>query len=108
MRVILIIIADRVNLMRQIKETPNIEARTQVCLLYTSGRTGKVNVHFTVSTEHRELFTKLVEEKVAVYAKKYGVEYDVSFSDGWNGWTWYALSCGTLILLLPACAVSVR
>ena len=30
MRVILIIIADRVNLMRQIKETPNIEARTQV------------------------------------------------------------------------------
>ena len=30
MRVILIIIADRVNLMRQIKETPNIEARTKV------------------------------------------------------------------------------
>lgn len=47
--------------------------------LYAAGRTGKVNVHFTVSTEHRELFTKLVEEKVAVYAKKYGVEYDVSF-----------------------------
>ena len=38
-------------------------------------------MHFTVSTEHRELFTKLVEEKVAVYAKKYGVEYDVSFSE---------------------------
>ena len=49
--------------------------------LYAAGRTGKVNVHFTVSTEHRELFTKLVEEKVAVYAKKYGVEYDVSFSE---------------------------
>ena len=46
-----------------------------------AGKTGKVNVHFTVSTEHRELFTKLVEEKVAVYAKKYGVEYDVSFSE---------------------------
>ena len=29
----------------------------------------------------RSLFTKLVEEKVAVYAKKYGVEYDVSFSE---------------------------
>ena len=29
MRVILIIVADRVNLMRQIKETPNIEARTK-------------------------------------------------------------------------------
>ena len=49
--------------------------------LYAAGRTGKVNVHFTVSTEHRELFTKLVEEEVAVYAMKYGVEYDVSFSE---------------------------
>ena len=49
--------------------------------LYAAGKTGKVNVHFTVSTEHRELFTKLVEEKVAVYAKKYGVEYSVSFSE---------------------------
>lgn len=49
--------------------------------LYAAGKTGKVNVHFTVSTEHRELFTKLVEEKVAIYAKKYGVEYSVSFSE---------------------------
>lgn len=49
--------------------------------LYAAGKTGKVNVHFTVSTEHRELFTKLVEEKVALYAKKYGVEYSVSFSE---------------------------
>ena len=49
--------------------------------LYAAGKTGKVNVHFTVSTEHRELFTKLVEEKVVVYAKKYGVEFNVSFSE---------------------------
>ena len=49
--------------------------------LYAAGKTGKVNVHFTVSTEHRELFSKLVEEKVAEYAKKYGVEYNVSFSE---------------------------
>ena len=49
--------------------------------LYAAGKTGKVNVHFTVSTEHREMFTKLVEEKVAIYAKKYGVEYSVSFSE---------------------------
>lgn len=49
--------------------------------LYAAGKTGKVNVHFTVSTEHRELFTKLVEEKVAHYAKKYGVEYNISFSE---------------------------
>ena len=49
--------------------------------LYAAGKTGKVNVHFTVSTEHRELFAKLVEEKVAAYAEKYGVEYHVSFSE---------------------------
>ena len=49
--------------------------------LYAAGKTGKVNVHFTVSTEHRALFEKLVEEKVAVYAAKYGVEYSVSFSE---------------------------
>lgn len=49
--------------------------------LYAAGKTGQVNVHFTVSTEHRALFEKLVEEKVAVYAAKYGVEYNVSFSE---------------------------
>ncbi len=49
--------------------------------LYAAGKTGKVNVHFTVSTEHRELFKALVEEKVAAYAAKYGVEYLVSFSE---------------------------
>lgn len=49
--------------------------------LYAAGKTGKVNVHFTVSTEHRELFSRLVEEKVAGYAGKYGVEYNVSFSE---------------------------
>ena len=49
--------------------------------LYAAGTTGKVNVHFTVSTEHRELFKALVEEKVTAYAEKYGVEYSVSFSE---------------------------
>ena len=49
--------------------------------LYAAGKTGKVNVHFTVSTEHRALFAKLVEAKVAEYSQKYGVEYSVSFSE---------------------------
>lgn len=31
--------------------------------MYAAGKSGKVNVHFTVSAEHRELFKKLVEEK---------------------------------------------
>ena len=49
--------------------------------LYAAGKTGMVNVHFTVSTEHRELFQALVAEKVAQYAQKYGIEYKVSFSE---------------------------
>ena len=48
--------------------------------LYAAGKTGQVNVHFTVSTEHKALFSQLVEEKVAEYAKKYGVSFNVSFS----------------------------
>ena len=49
--------------------------------LYAAGKSGEVNVHFTVSTEHRELFQKLVDEKVAEYAAKYGIKYHVSFSE---------------------------
>ncbi len=49
--------------------------------LYAAGKTGKVNVHFTVSTEHRELFAKLVAAKADEYAAKFGVEYSISFSE---------------------------
>ena len=40
--------------------------------LYAANKNGKVNVHFTVSPEHRALFKALVDEKAAAYAKKYG------------------------------------
>ena len=49
--------------------------------LYAANRNGKVNVHFTVSPEHRALFKALVDKKAAVYAKKYGVDYNISFSE---------------------------
>ena len=49
--------------------------------LYAAGKTAEVNVHFTVSTEHRELFKKLVDEKAEEYAKKFGVKYNISFSE---------------------------
>ena len=42
--------------------------------LYAANKNGKVNVHFTVSPEHRRLFENLVADKAAVYAKKYGVD----------------------------------
>jgi len=49
--------------------------------LYAAGKSGDVFVHFTVSTEHRELFQKLVDSKAAEYAAKYGVNYHISFSE---------------------------
>lgn len=49
--------------------------------LYAAGKTGKVNVHFTVSTEHRALFEKLVAAKVGEYEAKYGAKYHISFSE---------------------------
>lgn len=49
--------------------------------LYASGKSGEVNVHFTVSAEHRDLFSKLVEEKASKYAEKFGVKYNVTFSE---------------------------
>ena len=42
---------------------------------------GEAHIHFTVSHEHRELFKAKVEEKCDAYAKKYGIKYDVSFSE---------------------------
>ena len=50
-------------------------------VLYAANKNGKVNVHFTVSPEHRRLFENLVADKAAVYAKKYGVDHNVTFSE---------------------------
>ena len=49
--------------------------------LYAAGKNGEVNVHFTVSTEHRALFEKLVAAKVGEYEAKYGAKYHISFSE---------------------------
>ncbi|MBQ6767491.1 MAG: DUF4301 family protein [Prevotella sp.] len=42
---------------------------------------GQAHVHFTVSHEHMELFKQKVAEKAGLYAKKYGISYDITFSE---------------------------
>lgn len=42
---------------------------------------GKVNIHFTVSAEHRVLFEKHLKESLPQFEKAYGVKYRVSFSE---------------------------
>ena len=42
---------------------------------------GEAHVHFTVSHEHMHFFRKKVDEKADGYAKKFGVKYDITFSE---------------------------
>jgi hypothetical protein len=48
--------------------------------LYATNGEGKVTLHFTVSPEHIEPFKALVEERKAIYEKRYGVKYEITFS----------------------------
>ncbi len=48
--------------------------------LYAESK-GEAHVHFTVSHEHLELFKQKVAEKVAYYTEKYGIKYDITFSE---------------------------
>jgi len=49
--------------------------------LYAASDSGKVNIHFTVSKEHRLLFEKHLEESKSRFEKNYSVQYNVSFSE---------------------------
>ena len=48
--------------------------------LYASSN-AEANVHFTVSSNHKDLFRARVEKTVDRYAEKYGIKYNVSFSE---------------------------
>ena len=42
---------------------------------------GEAHVHFTVSHEHIDFFKQKVAEKANGFAEKYGIKYDISFSE---------------------------
>ncbi len=42
---------------------------------------GKVKIHFTVSPEHRSRFTDLIEAVKKKYEARFGIVYDISFSE---------------------------
>lgn len=48
--------------------------------LYAASK-GEANVHFTVSHEHLPFFKQKVADKMQQYADKYGVKYNISFSE---------------------------
>lgn len=47
---------------------------------YAKSPGNKVKIHFTISPEHEDLFTKLVSEKVNEVEKKYQVKFEITFS----------------------------
>lgn len=47
---------------------------------YAKNNAGEVNIHFTVSAEHKTMFEKLVSEKKGKFEEKLSVAYDISFS----------------------------
>ena len=48
--------------------------------LYASSN-GESHIHFTVSHDHLDLFKQRVAEKKDFYEKKFGIHYDISFSE---------------------------
>lgn len=42
---------------------------------------GETSVHFTVSHEHMQLFKQKVEERERLYTDKYGIKYNITFSE---------------------------
>ena len=49
--------------------------------LYATGKSGKANIHFTVSAEHRDLFQLLLSRKMGEYSNRFGVDFNVTFSE---------------------------
>jgi len=49
--------------------------------LYAASASGVVNIHFTVSKEHRRLFEKHLEESINLFETNYNVKYDIGFSE---------------------------
>lgn len=52
--------------------------------LYTMNKQGEVNLHFTVSAEHRPLFEQHLKEVVDDFSKAYDAVYTVTFSEQKN------------------------
>ncbi len=49
--------------------------------LYAANFKNEVNIHFTLSKEHRELFDKQLTDSKATYEKEFQVEYNIGFSE---------------------------
>ena len=60
--------------------TPALEHLVEGAL-YAKNKKEEVNLHFTISHEHKDLFEKHIADNLKAYEEKFGVHYNVSFSE---------------------------
>ena len=60
--------------------TPALEHLVEGAL-YAKNKKEEVNLHFTISHEHKALFEKHIADNLKTYEERYGVRYNVSFSE---------------------------
>lgn len=58
-----------------------IEEHLEEGAQYACDKDKVIDIHFTVSPEHKSLFESLLAEEVPYYEKKYGVKYDITMSE---------------------------
>ena len=62
------------------QRTPVLEHLVEGAL-YAKGHDNKVNLHFTISPEHRPFFEQHIAKHQAEFEKRFGVKYNISFSE---------------------------
>lgn len=60
--------------------TPALEHLVEGAM-YAQNKKQEVNLHFTISHEHKELFEKHISSHLKEYEERYGVHFNVSFSE---------------------------
>lgn len=68
------------HLYNKVPRTP-VEEHMIEGALYGADRQGNVKLHFTVSPEHLDLFIAKTQQAAKLFEPKYGVKYDISFSE---------------------------
>ncbi len=58
-----------------------IEEHMEEGAQYATDKDGNVNLHFTVSPEHRSLFEEVIEAKREALERRYGVKFRISMSE---------------------------
>ncbi len=62
------------------QRTPVLEHLVEGAL-YAKGSDNQVNLHFTISPEHRLFFEQHVAANIPAFEQRYGVKYNISFSE---------------------------